>query len=161
MALPDQTVIPGLVGMHEHLFYPSGGAVPLYIEHGMSFPRLYLASGVTTARTAGTLEPYTDLNLKKMIDQGRMPGPKMLITVGYLEGHGSFAPQMAELDTSRRRPPVRGVLGRPGGAFFQGVHAHHARRAGSRAHFRPRARPEDHRAFVLGGISRSGGARNR
>ena len=26
MALPDQTVIPGLVGMHEHLFYPSGGA---------------------------------------------------------------------------------------------------------------------------------------
>ena len=43
MALPDQTVIPGLVGMHEHLFYPSGGAVPLYIEHGMSFPRLYLA----------------------------------------------------------------------------------------------------------------------
>ena len=99
MALPDQTVIPGLVGMHEHLFYPSGGGVPLYIEHGMSFPRLYLASGVTTARTAGTLEPYTDLNLKKMIDQGRMPGPKMLITVGYLEGHGSFAPQMAELDT--------------------------------------------------------------
>ncbi|HYL74764.1 MAG TPA: amidohydrolase family protein [Bryobacteraceae bacterium] len=93
------TVIPGLVGMHEHLFYPSFGGVPIYIEHGMSFPRLYLASGVTTARTAGTLEPYTDLNLKKMIDEGRMPGPKMLITVGYLEGHGSFAPQMAELNT--------------------------------------------------------------
>jgi len=99
MDLSNHTVIPGLVGMHEHLFYPSGGGVPLYIEHGMSFPRLYLASGVTTARTAGTLEPYTDLNLKKMIDEGRMPGPKMLITVGYLEGHGSFAPQMAELDT--------------------------------------------------------------
>ncbi len=99
MDLANHTVIPGLVGMHEHLFYPSGGGVPLYIEHGMSFPRLYLAAGVTTARTAGTLEPYTDLNLKKMIDEGRMPGPKMLITVGYLEGHGSFAPQMAELDT--------------------------------------------------------------
>jgi len=99
MDLSNHTVIPGLVGMHEHLFYPSGGSVPLYIEHGMSFPRLYLAAGVTTARTAGTLEPYTDLNLKKMIDRGRMPGPKMLITVGYLEGHDSFAPQMAELDT--------------------------------------------------------------
>lgn len=99
MDLSNHTVIPGLVGMHEHLFYPSGAGVPLYIEHGMSFPRLYLASGVTTARTAGTLEPYTDLNLKKMIDEGRMPGPKMLITVGYLEGHGSFAPQMAELST--------------------------------------------------------------
>jgi imidazolonepropionase-like amidohydrolase len=97
--LSNHTVIPGLVGMHEHLFYPSGAGVPLYIEHGMSFPRLYLASGVTTARTAGTLEPYTDFNIKKMIDQGRMPGPKMLITVGYLEGHDSFAPQLAELDT--------------------------------------------------------------
>ena len=54
---------------------------------------------MTTARTAGTLEPYTDLNIKKMIDEGRMPGPKMLITVGYLEGKGSFAPQMAELNS--------------------------------------------------------------
>jgi imidazolonepropionase-like amidohydrolase len=98
MDLAGRTVIPGLVGMHEHLFYPSGGGIPMYIEHAMSFPRLYLASGVTTARTAGTLEPYTDLNLKKMIDSGKMPGPKMLITVGYLEGHGSFAPQMAELN---------------------------------------------------------------
>jgi imidazolonepropionase-like amidohydrolase len=99
MDLTNHTVIPGLVGMHEHLFYPSGGGIPLYIEHGMSFPRLYLASGVTTARTGGTLEPYTDLNLKKMIDDGHMPGPKMLITVGYLEGKGSFAPQMPELET--------------------------------------------------------------
>ena len=99
MDLHDHTVIPGLVGMHEHLFYPSFGGVPLYIGHGMSFPRLYLASGVTTARTAGTLEPYTDLNIKKMIDSGRMPGPKMLVTVGYLEGHGGFTPQMAELNT--------------------------------------------------------------
>jgi len=95
--LADRTVIPGLVGMHEHLFYPSGGGVPLYVEHGMSFPRLYLASGVTTARTAGTLEAYTDLNLKKLIDAGQMPGPKLHITVGYLEGKGSFAPQMAEV----------------------------------------------------------------
>src|SRR5260370_32453503 len=97
MDLANHTVIPGLVGMHEHLFYPSGAGVPIYIEHAMSFPRLYLASGATTARTAGTLEPYTDLNLRKMIDDGRMPGPKILITVGYLEDHGSFAPQMAEL----------------------------------------------------------------
>lgn len=99
MNLANHTVIPGLVGMHEHLFYPSFESVPIYIEQGMTFPRLYLASGVTTARTAGTLEPYTDLNLKKMIDDGRMPGPKMLITVGYLEGHGGFAPQMAELNS--------------------------------------------------------------
>ncbi len=95
--LQDHTVIPGLVGMHEHLFYPAGGGAPMYIDHARSFPRLYLASGVTTARTAGTLEAYTDLNVKKLIDEGRMPGPKMHITVGYLEGPGSFTPQMHEL----------------------------------------------------------------
>jgi imidazolonepropionase-like amidohydrolase len=97
--LTNETVIPGLVGMHEHLFYPSGAGVAIYTEHAFSFPRLYLASGVTTARTAGTLEPHTDLNIKKMIDAGSMPGPKLLITVGYLEGKGMFTPQMTEVDT--------------------------------------------------------------
>lgn len=95
--LPGYTVIPGLVGMHEHMFYPSGGGVPIYSEHAFSHPRLYLASGVTTARTAGSLEPYTDLELKKLINAGRMPGPKLDITGPYLEGPGSFTPQMHEL----------------------------------------------------------------
>jgi len=95
--LNGATVIPGLVGMHEHLFYPSGGGIPIYIEQAFSFPRLYLASGVTTARTGGSLEPYTDLNLKRLIDTGKMPGPNLYVTGPYLEGAGSFAAQMHEL----------------------------------------------------------------
>jgi len=95
--LSGSTVIPGLVGMHEHLFYPSGGGIPMYNEQAFSFPRLYLASGVTTARTAGSLEPYTDLNLKRLIDAAAMPGPKLFVTGPYLEGAGSFAAQMHEL----------------------------------------------------------------
>jgi imidazolonepropionase-like amidohydrolase len=95
--LAGHTVIPGLVGMHEHLFYPSGDGIPIYSEEAFSFPRLYLASGVTTARTAGSLEPYTDLNVKREIDSGRMPGPKMHITGPYLEGAGAFTAQMHEL----------------------------------------------------------------
>ncbi len=95
--LAGHTVIPGLVGMHEHLFYPSGDGIPIYSEEAFSFPRLYLASGVTTARTAGSLEPYTDLNVKRLIDSGRMPGPKMHITGPYLEGAGAFTAQMHEL----------------------------------------------------------------
>ncbi len=95
--LTNHTAVPGLVGMHEHLFYPSGRGVPIYIEHAYSFPRLYLASGVTTARTAGGLEVQTDLAVRKLIDEGRAPGPKMLVTAGYLEGPGSFTPQMLEL----------------------------------------------------------------
>jgi imidazolonepropionase-like amidohydrolase len=95
--LRGSTVIPGLVGMHEHLFYPSGDAIPMYNEQAFSFPRIYLAAGVTTARTAGSLEPYTDLNVKRLVDEGRMPGPKLWITGPYLEGNGSFAAQMHEL----------------------------------------------------------------
>jgi hypothetical protein len=97
-------VIPGLVGMHDHMFYPTAsgqgpveGAPALYGEMGFSFPRLYLAGGVTSIRTAGSLEPYTDLALKKMIDTGKMPGPKIHITGPYLEGVGSYTPQLHEL----------------------------------------------------------------
>lgn len=97
MDLAGHTVIPGLIGLHEHLFYPSGSGIPMYNEMAFSFPRLYLASGITTARTGGSLEPYTDLNVKKAIDEGRMPGPRMFITGPYLEGAGSFSAQMHTL----------------------------------------------------------------
>src|SRR3989441_3292264 len=48
-------------------------------------------------RTAGSLEPYTDLNVKRKIDAGKMPGPKIYVTGPYLEGADSFFPQMHEL----------------------------------------------------------------
>ncbi len=102
--LSGRSVMPGLVGMHEHMFYPAAsgsGPVPdapaLLDEMGFSFPRLYLAGGVTTIRTAGSIEPYTDIALKKLIDTGEQPGPKMHITGPYLEGMGSFVPQFHEL----------------------------------------------------------------
>ena len=98
--LTNKTVIPGLVGMHEHMFYPAGGrtAVAMYNEMGFSFPRLYLANGVTSLRTTGSVEPYTDLELKKLIDSGKLVGPKIHVTGPYLEGAGSFTPQMHELN---------------------------------------------------------------
>lgn len=84
------SAIPGLVGMHDHLFYlvsqPDGG----FLVHDMpfSYPRLYLAAGVTTIRTTGSYEPYTDLAIKQAIDQGNMIGPKINVTAPYLEGEG-------------------------------------------------------------------------
>ncbi len=95
--LSGYTVIPGLVGMHDHLVYPSGGGTVIYNELGFSAPRLYLACGVTSIRTTGSIEPYTDLSLKKQIDAGQMPGPKMHVTGPYLEGASAFTPQMHEL----------------------------------------------------------------
>ena len=93
--LHGYSVIPGLVGMHDHMFYPMGNGV--FGEMAFSFPRLYLAGGVTTIRTTGSLEPYADLELKKSIDAGESPGPKMHVTGPYLEGKGSWAIQLHQL----------------------------------------------------------------
>jgi imidazolonepropionase-like amidohydrolase len=105
--LKGHTVLPGLVGMHNHLFYTAsihsdekGAALPpgrLFAEIGYSAPRLYLACGVTTIRTTGSLEPYADLNIKRQIDDGRMPGPDIEVTGPYLEGFEPAVPQMHAL----------------------------------------------------------------
>jgi imidazolonepropionase-like amidohydrolase len=99
--LTGKTVIPGLVGMHEHLFYPtpkrSSDGLPMYGEMADSAPRLYLAAGVTTARTAGSMEPYVDLALKKMIDAGQRPGPKLHVTAPYIGDYGGRIPQLHTL----------------------------------------------------------------
>src|SRR6185503_15411136 len=95
--LQGYTVLPGLVGMHNHMFFPDGGSPPMYSNLGISFPRLYLALGVTTIRTTGSVTPFADLEIKRLIDAGRMIGPKMHITAPYLEGRGSFTPVMHEL----------------------------------------------------------------
>lgn len=95
--LNGYTVLPGLVGMHNHMFFPMGGSPPMYSNMGISFPRLYLALGVTTIRTTGSVQPDADIEIKKLIDGGRMIGPKMHITAPYLEGAGSFTPVMHTL----------------------------------------------------------------
>jgi len=103
--LNGYTVMPGIVGMHNHMFFPMGGSPPMYSNMGSSFPRLYLANGVTTIRTTGSVAPYTDLEIKRMIDAGRMIGPKMHVTAPYLEGKGAFTPvmhQLADVNDARR-----------------------------------------------------------
>jgi imidazolonepropionase-like amidohydrolase len=88
--LAGRTVLPGFVMVHEHMFYPGALWDTGYLanEQGFSFPRLYLAGGATTVRTGGSLEPYTDLELRAAIDSGRIPGPKMDVTGPYLQGPG-------------------------------------------------------------------------
>ena len=81
-----KTIIPGMVMMHEHLFY--GESLPpnyLGLAMPLSFPKLYLAGGATTIRTTGTVEPQTDLNLKKWINDGKMVGPDIDVTGPYIE----------------------------------------------------------------------------
>lgn len=87
--LSGYTILPGLVMMHEHINYFSGA----YVWDSMpgSVPKLLLAAGVTTARTAGSEAPQVDLNLKQRIDSGLAPGPRLFVTGGYLNGpEGGF-----------------------------------------------------------------------
>jgi imidazolonepropionase-like amidohydrolase len=97
--LTDSSVMPGIVGMHNHLFYlqrpnldSEGHSEQPIIVPQMTFsaPRLYLANGVTTMRTTGSVEPDTDLSLKREIDAGRLVGPHLDVTGPYLEGAGAF-----------------------------------------------------------------------
>lgn len=90
-----KTVIPGLVMLHEHLFYSKPFENWFSIgQMTFTFPRLYLAGGVTTMRTAGSIQPQTDLNIKKWIDEGKMTGPKMDVTGPYIEREGYEIPEL-------------------------------------------------------------------
>jgi enamidase len=91
-----KTLMPGFVMVHEHLFYPAGTRV--YASLPVSFPALYLAGGTTTARTGGSLAPYTDLNVKREIDKGEAIGPDFDITGPYLNGEANAFLQMHPLN---------------------------------------------------------------
>ena len=86
--LTGKTVIPGLVMVHEHLYYPTGPGV--YGQLGESFTRLYLAGGVTTMRTGGNVNGFMDLNMMRLVESGQKPGPDIDATAPYLNGPNSF-----------------------------------------------------------------------
>jgi enamidase len=90
--LTGKSVTPGFVMVHEHLYYPNGGG--WYGNYDESFTRLYLAGGVTSMRTAGNVNGYTDIAIKQQIDAGRKPGPWIDATAPYLQGPGGVAGQM-------------------------------------------------------------------
>ena len=113
--LRGYTVIPGIVGMHNHLFHIARPDLqangdwenPLLVpQMTFSSPRLYLAAGVTTMRTTGSVETYADLNLKEMIDTGLVPGPHIDVTGPYLEGPDAYLfmqmHQLSDPDDARK-----------------------------------------------------------
>jgi hypothetical protein len=142
--------------MHDHLFYVARpgddvdhqSQLPLLLpQMTYSAPRLYLASGVTTLRTTGSLDPYTDLNLQAAIEANQQPGPHMDVTGPYLQGAANPFLQMHTLKgpedardtvnfwaaqgaTSFKAYPdyPRGTEGRDPGGAFQGPESDRASR---------------------------------
>ena len=82
--LSGHTVIPGIIGLHDHMYYSSvnGSLRPMLT----SYPKLFLGAGVTTIRTTGSADAYMELNLKAAIGRGEVAGPTMFVTGPYLQG---------------------------------------------------------------------------
>ncbi len=98
--LNGKALMPGLVMLHEHMYISAFDLdTRLLNAHQLpvSFPRLYLACGATSIRTTGSIEPYSDISIKKAIDLGLSPGPSIELTAPYIEGKSAIFPQMNEL----------------------------------------------------------------
>ena len=84
------TVIPGIVGLHDHLYYQQ---VMIY-----SYPKLFLAAGVTTIRTTGSRDSYQELNLQRQVKAGEAVGPEVFVTGPYVQGAGQSVAWMHPLN---------------------------------------------------------------
>jgi imidazolonepropionase-like amidohydrolase len=112
--LAGHTVIPGIVGMHNHTFYTTPAR---QVQISYSAPRLYLGSGVTTIRTTGSYHPYSEINLKRAVETGRAPGPRMHITGPYITGPNSgYMTGVASPEDARR---VVGYWADEGATWFK------------------------------------------
>ena len=89
MDMSGHTVMPGMIGLHNHLFYTAAGGRSAQLTY--SAPRLYLGSGVTSVRTTGSRQPYAELNLRAEIEAGRTPGPRIHITAPYITAGGGIS----------------------------------------------------------------------
>lgn len=83
------TLIPGLVGAHNHTHMPGA---PLLQR---AAARLYLAGGVTTIRTVGAASPLADLAMGRAAEDGVAAAPRVSTSAPYVSGPGD-APVMVQ-----------------------------------------------------------------
>ncbi|MDP1857837.1 MAG: amidohydrolase family protein [Gemmatimonadaceae bacterium] len=106
MDMTGKSVMPGLVMVHEHLFYPTGPGT--YGNVAESFVRLYLAGGVTAMRTGGNMNGFGEVNIKKAIDAGMKAGPWIDATAPYLQGPGLAA--IGQMNVLKNADDARGLV---------------------------------------------------
>lgn len=102
--MQGKSAMPGMVMLHEHMFYPKATNEGIYGVNQMSysFPKLYLAGGVTTMRTAGSIMPQADVNIKKRINRGDTPGPKMDVTSPHMDRAGLGIYELGPFETTEQ-----------------------------------------------------------
>jgi imidazolonepropionase-like amidohydrolase len=97
--LAGKTLIPGIIGLHDHMYYSGMRFM------GQSYPRLFLSAGVKTIRTTGSVDAYQELNLKRLSDSLKIVAPTIVVTGPYLQGAGSgfvTMPALSGPESARR-----------------------------------------------------------
>ena len=120
--LPNDTLIPGLIEGHSHLFLHPYNETPWndqVTNESLSFrtveatahARATLLAGFTTVRDLGTEGAgYGDVGLKKAIEQGIVPGPRMIIVTRAIVATGSYGPKLStDLDLPQGGQEASGV----------------------------------------------------
>lgn len=103
--LPGTTLLPGLIEAHSHLLLHPYNEAPwdrqvlseseaLRVARAVNHARATLEAGFTTVRDLGTEGAgYSDVGLKQAIEQGIIPGPRMIVTTRAIVATGSYAPK--------------------------------------------------------------------
>jgi imidazolonepropionase-like amidohydrolase len=112
--LPGTTLMPGLIEGHSHLFlHPYDETswddqllkepLSLRTARAVNHARATLMAGFTTVRDLGTEGAgYADVGLKQAIEQGIVPGPRMLVATRAIVATGAYGPKNAEPDFAAR-----------------------------------------------------------
>jgi imidazolonepropionase-like amidohydrolase len=105
LELPGATLLPGLIDAHSHLLLHPYDEAPwddqvlkeplaLRVARATNHARDTLLAGFTTLRDLGTEGAgYADVGLKQAIEQGIIPGPRLLVVTRAIVATGSYAPK--------------------------------------------------------------------
>jgi len=105
IALPNQTLMPGLIDAHSHLLLHAYNETPwedqvlkeplaLRVCRATNHARATLQAGFTSLRDLGTEGAgYADVGIKRAIEQGIIPGPRLLVTTRAIVATGTYAPR--------------------------------------------------------------------
>ena len=103
--LPGLTLMPGLIEAHSHvLLHPysetswndqvARESLSLRVARATNHLRNTLQAGFTTVRDLGTEGAgYADVGLKQAVEQGIIPGPRMIVTTRAIVATGSYGPK--------------------------------------------------------------------
>ncbi len=120
--LPNDTLVPGLIEGHSHLFLHPYNETPWNDQvtneslayrtaAATAHARQTLLAGFTTVRDLGTEGAgYGDVGLKKAIEQGIVPGPRMIVVTRAIVATGSYGPKLStDLDLPQGAQEASGV----------------------------------------------------